>query len=130
MGLFDFLRRSPKPSLATAMGGRYDGRPLLILLENYVLSAIGNLAPDKEQLVASITQRIFGGDADWRGTLRTTLQLGDSLDDSLRQMWAENQQRAQQSGVTLGPEEFARIIADQNFAHLLSPTSSGPSSDS
>jgi hypothetical protein len=123
MGLFDFFRRSPKPSLATAMGGRYAGRPLLILLENYVLSAIGSLASDKDQLVASITQRIFGGDADWRATLRTTLQLGDALDDSLRQMWAENQRQAQQAGVTLSPEEFARMIADQNFAHLLQHSS-------
>ena len=56
-------------------------------------------------------------------TLRTTLQLGDALDDSLRQMWAENQQQAQQAGVTLSPEEFARMIADQNFAHLLSISS-------
>lgn len=123
MGLFDFFRRSPKTSLATVAGGRYAGRPLLILLENYVLSAIGSLAPDKDQLVASITQRMFGGDADWRATLRTTLHFGDSLDDSLRQMWAENQQQAQQAGITLSPEEFARIIADQNFAHLLSTSS-------
>jgi hypothetical protein len=123
MGLFDFFRRSPKPSLATAAGGRYAGRPLLILLENYVLSAIGSLAPDKDQLVASITQRIFGGGTDWRTTLRTTLQLGDSLDESLRRMWAENQQQAQQAGVTLSPEEFARMIADQNFAHLLTAAS-------
>ncbi|WP_395717824.1 hypothetical protein [Prosthecobacter sp.] len=123
MGLFDFFRRSPKPSLATAAGGRYAGRPLLILLENYVLSAIGTLAPDKDQLVASITQRIFGGGTDWRTTLRTTLQLGDSLDESLRRMWAENQQQAQQAGVTLSPEEFARMIADQNFAHLLTAAS-------
>jgi hypothetical protein len=124
MGLFDFFRRSPKPSLATAAGGRYVGRPLLILLENYVLSAIGSLAPDKDQLVASITQRMFGGGTDWCTTLRTTLQLGDSLDESLRRMWAENQQHAQQAGVALSPEEFARMIADQNFAHLLTAASS------
>lgn len=122
MGLFDFLHRSPKPSLATAAGGRYHGRPLLILLENYVLATLGALAPDKEQLVTSITQRIFGGGADWRETLRTTLHLGESLDDSLRQMWADQQQQAQQGGVTLAPEEFARRFADQNFAHLISPT--------
>ncbi|MBL9189435.1 MAG: hypothetical protein JNK23_18275 [Opitutaceae bacterium] len=122
MGLFDFVsgRRKPvEPSLTT---DRYNGRPLLILLENYVLSAIGSLAPDKEQLAASATQRVFGGVGDWRSTLRGTLHLGDSLDESLRQMWATNQKRAQQAGVTLAPEEFARMVADQNFAHLIEPT--------
>lgn len=123
MGLFSFFRKPRKPSYATAANGRYDGRPLLILLENYVMSTVGCLAPDKEQLVASITQRLFGGDTDWRATLRKTLHLEDSLDDSLRQMWSDNQQRAQEAGTTLSAEDFARSIADQNFAHLLLPKS-------
>lgn len=123
MGLFDFFSGRRKPVEPSPTTDRYNGRPLLILLENYVLSAIGNLTPDKEQLAASATQRVFGGDADWRSTLRGTLHLGDSLDESLRQMWATNQQRAQQAGVTLAPEEFARMVADQNFAHLIEPTS-------
>lgn len=121
MGLFDFFssrRKSVEPSLTN---DRYNGRPLLIMLENYVLSAIGSLAPDKEQLAVSITQRVFGGDSDWRSTLRGTLHLSDSLDEALRKMWATNQQRAQQAGVTLTPEEFARMVVDQNFAHLIEP---------
>jgi hypothetical protein len=121
MGLFDFLSRRRKTSEPSS-NNRYNGRPLLILLENYVLSAIGSLAPDKELLAAAATQRVFGGSNDWRSTLRDTLHLGDSLDESLRQMWATNQQRAQEAGVTLSPEDFARTIADQNFAHLIDPT--------
>jgi len=121
MGLFDFFSGRRKPVEPSSTTDRYSGRPLLILLENYVLSAIGSLAPDKEQLAASATQRVFGGNSDWRSTLRSTLHLGDSLDESLRQMWATNQQRAQQAGVTIAPEEFARMIADQNFAHLIDP---------
>jgi hypothetical protein len=122
MGLFAFRPERRKTSEPSSPTSRYDGRPLLILLENYVLSAIGTLAPDKDQLAASTTQRVFGGGTDWRATLRSTLHLGDSLDESLHRMWAANQQRAQQAGVTLSPEEFARMVADQNFAHLLTPT--------
>ena len=121
MGLFDFLpgrRKKSEPSIPT---DRYKGRPLLILLENYVMSVIGSLAPDKEQLAASATQRVFGGGTDWRSTLRTTLHLDDSLDESLRQMWTTNQERAQQASVTLSPEDFARMVADQNFAQLFDP---------
>ncbi|WP_050025306.1 hypothetical protein [Verrucomicrobium sp. BvORR034] len=121
MGLFDFFSRRSKSVGPSSTTDRYYGRPLLILLENYVMSAIGTLAPDKEQLAASLTQRVFGGDGDWRSTLRSTLHLGDSLDESLRQMWATNQQLAQQAGVALTPEEFARMVADRNFAHLIDP---------
>jgi hypothetical protein len=122
MSFFDFFSRPRKTAGPSPDPARYKGRPLLILLENYVLSAIGELAPEKEQLAFSATQRVFGGGSDWRSTLRSTLELGDSLDDSLRRMWTANQQRAQQAGVTLSPEDFARMVADQNFAHLISPT--------
>jgi hypothetical protein len=65
MGLFDFFsgrRKTTEPS----SNDRYNGRPLLILLENYVLSAIGSLPPDTELLAAAATQRVFGGSDDWR----------------------------------------------------------------
>jgi len=98
---------------------RYAGRPLLILLENYVLSCIDQLPADKEAGLLSVTQRVYGGGDDWKATLRATLQLGDFLDESLRQMWTTNQERARQSNVTLTAEDFARMIVDQNFAHLI-----------
>jgi hypothetical protein len=98
---------------------RYVGRPLLILLENYVLSCIGQLPADKESSLLSMTQCVYGGGDDWRATLRSTLQLGDSLDESLRQLWTTNQECAKQVSATLTPEDFARMIVDQNFAHLI-----------
>ncbi|MGV3659698.1 MAG: hypothetical protein ACO1TE_05930 [Prosthecobacter sp.] len=126
MGLLDFFRRrrdqAPTvPAYATALEGRYAGRPLLILLENYVLSTIGCLAAEKEQLNASITKRIFGGGDDWRATLRGTLRLEASIDDDLRQMWGAYQQNARTAGRTPVPEDFARRVADENFAHLIEP---------
>jgi hypothetical protein len=44
---------------------RYKGRPLLIILENYVLDCIGELPPDKQALARSTVQRVFGGGDDW-----------------------------------------------------------------
>lgn len=125
MGLFDFFRRRDKtiavPAYAKVMEGRYAGRPLLILLENYVLSTIGHLAPDKETLNASITQRIFGGGEDWRETLRGRLRLEASVNDDLCRMWCEQQDAAQAAGKIAVPEEFARRVADENFVHLIEP---------
>lgn len=118
MGLFDFFRprREPaKPAYATALGGRYEGRPLLILLENYVLAAIGHLPPDKDKLNASITQRIFGGGDNWRATLRDVLHLEASPDEEMRDLWTT----AQSQTPTPNPVDFARRMVDENFAHLI-----------
>jgi hypothetical protein len=34
-------------------------------------------------------------------------------------MWRTNQERARRAGVTLAAEDFARMVVDQNFAHLV-----------
>jgi hypothetical protein len=117
MGLFSFLKR-PRAA-GDDLGPRYRGRPLLILLENYVISAIGHLEKEQDELAASATQRVFGGGEDWRATLRATLHLESSLDDSIREMWTKNQTIAERAGVVLKPSDFARVVVDENFAHLL-----------
>ena len=98
---------------------RYAGNPLLILLENYVLSCIGCLAPDKEEGVSAAVQRVYGGGSDWKATLRSTLHLDNSLDEQLHQMWLKNQQIATQENQTLLPEDFARMVVDDNFSTLI-----------
>ena len=109
------------PNNSNSHQARYAGRPLLILLENYVLSCIGQLPANKESGVVIAVQRVWGGGPDWKATMRSTLQLGESIDDSLRKMWATNQQRAKQSNVALSPEEFARMVVDENFSRLIEP---------
>lgn len=116
MGWFSRKEQSGKPSLDS---DRYAGRPLLILLENYVLDCIGHLPVDKSSSILTAVQRVYGGGDDWKATLRATLQLGDSLDDSLRRMWDNNQEIAKRDNQTLAPEEFARLVVDQNFADLI-----------
>jgi hypothetical protein len=94
---------------------RYKGRPLLILIENYVLHAIGCLPPEKIERMAAAVQRQWGGGPDWCATVREVLDIKDTLDDNLRAMWERNQVTARESGETLTPDTFARMIADVNF---------------
>jgi len=84
-----------------------------------VVSVVGALPPQKEAGLAEITMRVFGGGEDWKATLRATLKLDLAMDASIRGMWERNQSRARDAGVVLTPEEFARMIVDSNFAHLL-----------
>ena len=98
---------------------RYAGKPLLILLENYVLDCIGELPLDKQAGLREIVKRVYGGGDNWKATLRDTLRLGESIDNSFREMWAKNQQIAKQANQTLTPEQFARMVVDQNFSELI-----------
>jgi hypothetical protein len=111
-----FTRKS-RPARVTK--DRYADKPLLIVLENYVLSTVAPLSPEKERETLDILQRLYGGRSDWRSMLRTRFQIPDSMDEHVRQMWVTDQERAERDGITPTIEDFARMIVDQNFAHLI-----------
>lgn len=114
MGWFSKKKDQPLPQNSD----RYKGKPLLILLENYVLDCIG-LPKDKLPTITAMIQRVYGGGDDWKATLRSTLHLDDSLDENLRQMWVRNQDLSRQANQTLVPEDFARMVVDQNFSSAI-----------
>lgn len=91
---------------------RYAGRPLLRLLDCYVLALTGNLAPDMEAKVAETVQRSFGGGADWKATLRQTVKLPDNLDERIKALW-----RSQPVGTD--PLGFALEVSDDNFLPMI-----------
>jgi len=100
---------------------RYEGRPLLILLENFVLACIGALSAEATERVADLTRRGFGAppDADWMDVLRTQLDLGPGICDSIRARWQAAVAQLQQTGQPAEPVAFAPGIVDANFAPLI-----------
>src|SRR3954471_18559549 len=72
---------------------RYQQNPMLALVENYVLAAIGKLDPDLDPKLNAFVSRTFGG-TDWRGTLRSHFNLPPDTDDSLRTLWNQRQEEA------------------------------------
>src|SRR5262245_41588093 len=100
---------------------RYRGRPLLIVLENYVLAAIGVLPKNADQRLSQLVKSVFGGDDDWKKTVRKHLELSDAIDGSFRELWDRNQAIARQNGTELNPVQFAKMVVDTNFAELIEP---------
>jgi hypothetical protein len=98
---------------------RYEGRPLILILDNYVLDCIGELPSDKKALITTIVQKAFGGGSDWKKTVRGLLQLSDSIEDNIRSLWTENKKIAAQNNSELHPVQFAKMIVDDNFAELI-----------
>jgi hypothetical protein len=104
---------------ASAEAERYQGRPLLIILENYILSCVGELEPEAEATAALAVQRVFGGGPDWHATLRRLLTIPEPVEESLRSMWQRNLLIAKQAGTSILPVQFAKAVADENFAPLI-----------
>jgi hypothetical protein len=121
--VFGFSKKKPAANAPLpspeAEPERYAGRPLLIVLENYVLDCIGELPADKQALARSVVRRVWSGGDDWKATVRGQLQLESSMDEALRGMWSRNQELARQHNQQLHPIQFAKMVVDQNFAHLI-----------
>jgi hypothetical protein len=91
---------------------RYDGRPLLRLLDSYVLALTSNLDRETELKVAKMVRATFGRGADWMATLRRAINLPDDMDRRIRELW-----RAQPPGTD--PSVFAVAVSDDTFAPLI-----------
>jgi hypothetical protein len=120
--VFGLFKAKPKvvplPS-AEVEPERYKGRPLLALLENYVLDCIGALPPEANPQLAYLVKEVFGGDADWKKTLRQKLRLPDRVDEDIREMWTKGQATAGQAQQQLHPVQYAKMFVDANWSDLI-----------
>jgi hypothetical protein len=98
---------------------RYEGRPFLRLLECYVLWAVGQLDPRQAEVLERMTPKLretYGTNGTWQEIVAAEMEFPDSLPEALRSMWARNQEIARDNGTLLEPEQFARMVADENFS--------------
>lgn len=92
--MFGFFKTKLKPThpySKEAEPERYVGKPLLVLLENFVLHSIGELSPEKNAPMAKVVQKTYGGGDLWVETLKRELGLGDSIEENLKRLWEKNQ---------------------------------------
>lgn len=97
---------------------RYDGKPLLRLLELYVLWAIGELSQESEDALNAMgpkLQSIYGGEGQWHDAIARAMHMPDGMPAAIRDMWARNLEIARANSVTLPPQKFAEMFVDENF---------------
>jgi hypothetical protein len=101
------------------MTSRYEGKPLLRLLECYVLDTIGQLAPTDRSNLERMTpklQAVYKLDGDWRSIVSQVMNFPGTLDDNIKSLWGRNRELASKHGEELLAEDFARMIVDENLA--------------
>jgi hypothetical protein len=100
------------------MNPRYDGKPLLRLIELFVIDAIGELQPTDAATLEAMTpklQRLYDTSGDWRAAISKAMAFPPSMPEAIRGMWEKNQQIAVQTGTTLTVEEFSVMFVDSNI---------------
>ena len=91
---------------------RYRGKPLLILLESYALDVIGKLPPDRNENVAAIAMKVWGGGRDWKATVRAQMGWDPRIDAEILENWRDFRAAAAQQGKPADEMTFARLFAD------------------
>jgi hypothetical protein len=98
---------------------RYQGKPLLRLLELYVLKAIDALpAPEQEALdkLSPKLQAVYGGDGQWHTAIEAAVHMPKDMPQIIREMWDKNLEIAKAKNVpALTPDKFAELFVDENL---------------
>jgi hypothetical protein len=98
---------------------RYQGKPLLRLLECYVLWAIDHLSETEANSLREMTpklQSLYRVEGDWQQVIASVMQLPPNVPALIKNLWIKNTEIARQNGVTLSPQQFAEMFVDQNLA--------------
>lgn len=97
---------------------RYQGRPLVRLLECYVLWSIGQLSSTEARGLEAMTpklQSVYGVEGDWPTVIATVMEFPPNMPELVRGGWVKNLEIAARNRVVLTPQHFAELFVDQNF---------------
>jgi hypothetical protein len=98
---------------------RYRGKPLLRVLECFVLWAIDELPEKESVLLREMTpklQSIFQKKGSWQEVIAQEMQYPSDLSSQIRILWKENLERASFVSVALDPQISAERFVDENLA--------------
>ena len=97
---------------------RYHGKPLLRLLECYVLAAIGELQLEDEEWLEKMSPKlreVYGVQGRWHEIVAQVMNFPHNIDDEFRRLWDHNRNLAAKNNENLIAEDFARMFVDDNF---------------
>lgn len=92
-------------------------KPIILLLENYVLAAIGELPAEEHGRAQILIKHAFGESAggSWQDKLREEFGVNESLDEQLRNIWSQAQKLAAEKTADLDARDFAATVVEENF---------------
>jgi len=100
---------------------RYEGRPLLRLLDCYILDAIGELPPQQKATLEKLEptlQETFASTGHWQEIVEEQMGLLPSVALGIQTLWAGFQADDERLGRQARPADFVREFVAQNFPDM------------
>ena len=105
----------------TERNTRYDGKPLLRLVDAYVLDAIGHLPPEVDAKMTDMEPKFreaFGASGSWREMVAEQMKFPEGLPAAIREMWAKGRVKfLAANGYEPDPATFTMSFVDTKFPH-------------
>jgi hypothetical protein len=114
MGLLDIFKKTPQQS------DRYVGKPLLRLVDSFVLKCIGELDASSEAKLREMEpklRQVYNCSGTWEEIIISQLHFGPDIQTAIRDMWLKNQAIAKQHQVTLTPMQFVEMFVERNVTN-------------
>lgn len=103
------------------MRDRYTGKPLLRLVDSYVLDAIGHLPPEVDAKMTEMEPKFreaFGDTGSWREMVVKQMRFPAGLQGAIRELWEKGRVRFREAqGREPDPAEFTQNFVDKHFPH-------------
>ena len=103
------------------MSTRYTGKPLLRLVDAYVLDAIGHLPAEVD---TALTERepkyreSFAATGSWREIVAAEMQFPTGLQGAIREVWDKGRVKfLAEQGYEPDPGQFTQSFVDSKFPH-------------
>jgi hypothetical protein len=91
-------------------------QPIDTFFQLYILDTIQKLPAEKKEILKKIDlDKVFSTDFnDWKKTIKKVLNLSDTIEIAIKDLWLRNSEIAKKDNTELSPEEFA-ILFTKNF---------------
>jgi hypothetical protein len=100
------------------MNPRYQDKPLLRLLECYVLHTIGELPDETKAKLEGMSLKlseIYGHSGNWNEIIEKKMDFSEDTKERIIQLWNKNVAISKDAQGCLEPEHFCQLFVDQNF---------------
>jgi hypothetical protein len=103
---------------------RYEGRPLLRLVDCLVLDAIDQLDDGKRATLEALEPRLaqtFSATGTWQEMIASQMGFGDDVPDRIRHFWRRYLDHAETNNERVDAQAFVVDFVAQNFPDLAPP---------
>ncbi|MCP3925714.1 MAG: hypothetical protein GY714_24360 [Desulfobacterales bacterium] len=100
------------------MNERYQNKPLLKLLECYILFSIGEILKDEKIKMDEMTpklRQLYNLEGEWNEIIEKIMDFPSDMPKQILDVWEKNCNLAELNDEEINPQDFAEMFADQNF---------------